>query len=59
MNNETVKVFWIILSIQAEIEWMKAENMQREALWQSMAYVERDFAEKAKEIVSVLDSYEF
>lgn len=59
MNKETVKVFWLILSIQAEIEWMKAENMQRQCLWQSMAWTEVDFCNKWQEIISLLDQYEF
>jgi len=50
MHYYDVKRLALILAIQAEIEGMKAENMQREALEQSMAFVEQDFIDKANDI---------
>jgi hypothetical protein len=45
-----VKRLALILAVQAEIEGMKAENMQREQLNQSMAYCGTDFNNKAEEL---------
>jgi hypothetical protein len=50
MNDYTVKRLALILAIQAEIEGMKAENMQREQQGYSMAWTESDFFEKAEEL---------
>ena len=40
----------LILATQAEIEGMKAENMQREAIGASMAFDEASFCNKADEL---------
>jgi hypothetical protein len=45
-----VKRLALVLAVQAEIEGMKAENMQRERLDQSMAWTEVSFCEKAEEL---------
>ena len=50
MNYYTVKRLALILAVQAEIEGMKAENMQREQKGYSMAWTESDFCEKAEEL---------
>ena len=43
----------LVLAIQADIEGMKAENMQRQHLEQSMAYNDVDFHVKAEELRSL------
>jgi len=43
MNAEQMYCYGMMLAEQGIIEAMKAENMQREALGQSMAYTEKDF----------------
>jgi len=50
MNEYDVKRLALVLAIQAEIEGMKAENMQRERLNHSVAYTESSFCEKAEEL---------
>jgi hypothetical protein len=45
-----VKRLALILAIQAEIEGMKAENMQREQDNHSIAYLYPQFADKAEEL---------
>jgi len=42
-----VEIFISAMAEVARMEGMKSENKQREALGQSMAYVERDFSEIA------------
>jgi len=49
-NFYNVKRLALILAIQAEIEGMKAENMQREQCGNSMAYGDSNFSEKAEEL---------
>ena len=48
-----VKRLAFILAVQAEIEGMKAENMNRDQLNHSMAYTEKDFNDKAEELRSL------
>ena len=43
MNEYDIRRLAAILAIQADVEGMKAENMQREHLGQSMAYTDDDF----------------
>jgi hypothetical protein len=50
MEDSTVKRLALILAVQAEIEGMKAENMQREHRSESMAYSEKDFTKAAEEL---------
>ena len=50
MNNFDVKRLALILAVQAEIEGMKAENMQCEVCGNSMAYNDRNFQDKADEL---------
>lgn len=50
MNEYDVKRLALVLSIQAEIEGMKAENMDRSANNYAMAYVDQDFCDKAEEL---------
>jgi hypothetical protein len=50
MHHYDVKRFALVLAIQAEIEGMKAENMQREQQGYSMAWTETDFCQKAEEL---------
>jgi hypothetical protein len=49
-NFYDVKRLALILAVQAEIEGMKAENMQRQHLEQSMAYTDSDFVDKANDL---------
>ena len=48
-----VKRLALVLAIQAEIEGMKAENKQREIQGDSMAYIDKDFSEKANELTNL------
>ena len=50
MTNSTVKRLALILAIQAEIEGMKAENMQREHQGLSVTYGDHSFQIKAEEL---------
>ncbi|MFV0392431.1 MAG: hypothetical protein ACK5KP_11210 [Paludibacteraceae bacterium] len=50
MDYYTVKRLALVLAVQAEIEGMKAENMQREQQGYSMAWAENDFCQKADEL---------
>jgi hypothetical protein len=50
MNEFDVKRLALVLAVQAEIEGMKSDNMQREHLDQSMAWDENSFCEKAEEL---------
>ena len=50
MNEYDVKRLAEVLAIQAEIEGMKFDNMQREQYSQSHAYTDEDFAAKAEEL---------
>lgn len=50
MTDYTVKRLALILSVYAEIEGMKAENMQREHQGYSMAYTDLDFHMKADDL---------
>ena len=50
MNDYTVRRLALVLAVQAEIEGMKAENMQREQQGYSMAWTETDFCQKAEEL---------
>jgi hypothetical protein len=50
MNYYDIKRYGLILAVQAEIDGMKAENDQRKALNDSMAYTDKDFFNKAEEI---------
>lgn len=43
----------LVLAVQAEIEGMKAENAQRVQDNQSMAYLEKQFRDKAEELRSL------
>lgn len=54
MNEYDVKRLGLILAIQAEIEGMKAENMQRDQLAHTMAYTYDDFREKAEEMREIV-----
>lgn len=58
MNEYNVKRYILALSVQAEIEGMKAENMQREQNKQSMAYNEYNFNEKAEELRSLASAHD-
>lgn len=53
MNYYTVRRLALVLSVQAEIEGMKAENMQREQQGHSMAWTVTDFNQKAEELRSL------
>jgi len=50
MKSVDVKRLGLILSVQATIEGMKAENKQREQFGDSMAFRYDDFKEKAAEL---------
>ncbi len=50
MNDNAVKRLGLILSVQAEIEAMKAENIIRKERGCTLAYDERAFYEKSEEL---------
>ena len=50
MKPYDIKRLALILSIQAEIEGMKAENTQRNQMNYSLAYTDEDFQSKAAEL---------
>jgi hypothetical protein len=50
MNSYDVKRLALILSVQAEIDGMKALNTYREGLGQGIAYTDVPFFEKAEEL---------
>ena len=52
-NYYAAKRLALILAVQAEIEGMKAENMQRQILGHSMSYSDGDFSDKAMELRSL------
>lgn len=47
MDYYDVKRLALVLAVQAEIDGMKAENMQRKIEGNSMAFTESDFNDKA------------
>ncbi len=48
MNDNAIKRLGLILSVQAEIEAMKAENTIRKESGRSLTYDERAFFEKSE-----------
>jgi len=50
MNKCDIKRLGLILALQAEIEGMKFENLQREQFQNSHAYADKDFFNKAADI---------
>jgi len=50
MNTYDVKRLALILAVQAEIDGMKAENMQRKIEGNSMAFTEKEFFDKAMDL---------
>lgn len=50
MHYYDVRRLALVLAVQAEIEGMKAENMQRECMKCSPSYVEGHFQEKAEQL---------
>ncbi len=53
MDHFNVKRFALVLAVQAEIEGMKAANMDREQQGHSMAYDEYAFKDKAEQLRSL------
>lgn len=53
MNEYDVKRLAATLALQADIETMRAENMQREHLDQSMAYTDYDFHDIAENLIQL------
>ena len=53
MNQTEVYVYGQLLACQAEIEGMKASNMDRQMENLSLAYNEQDFIDKAQELHSI------
>ena len=58
MNDYTVRRLALVLAVQAEIEGMKAENMQREQQGYSMAWTETDFCQKAEELRNLANAHD-
>ena len=57
-NFYNVKRLALILAVQAEIEGMKAENMQREQQGYSMAWTKTDFCQKADELRNIANAHD-
>ncbi len=53
MNEYDIRRLGLILALNAEIEAMKAENMQRQHRGESMAYTDFDFMKVAEKISDV------
>ena len=58
MKTADIKRLGLILAVQAEIEGMKFENMQREQQGFSMAWTETDFCQKAEEIREIVNKHD-
>lgn len=58
MKTADIKRLGLILAVQAEIEGMKSENMQREQQGFSMAWTETDFCQKAEEIRDIVNKHD-
>lgn len=52
MNQYDVKRLALVLAVQAEIEGMKADNLQRVIENKSLAHLDTDFSNKAEELRS-------
>ncbi len=50
MNEYDIKRLALVFALQAEVEGMKAENMQRNATGSSMAYDDSNFIRLAEEL---------
>ena len=50
MESGDIKRFGLILSVQAEIEAMKIENLQRDLQSEAPAFTAEDFQDKAHEL---------
>jgi len=59
MNEYDVKRLAGVLAIQAEIEGMKFENLQREQYNKSHAYSDDDFQEKAEELRTIASKHDY
>lgn len=53
MEYETVRALGFILACNARVEGMRAENQQRAALGESMAYTASDFNAEAFEMENI------
>lgn len=58
MESSDIKRLGLILAVQAEIEGMKVENIQREKDGYSMAYNSTDFQFKAEELRNISYAHE-
>lgn len=58
MTHYDVKRLALVLSIQAEIEGMKSENLLREQNQESPAYNGADFSEKAFELENLANAHD-
>ena len=58
MNAYDVKRLALVLAVQAEIEGMKFENLQREQYNHSHTYTDADFCAKAEELRVLSSSHD-
>lgn len=58
MNSADVRRLALVLSVQAEIEAMKAENTWRISRDESIAYTERPFIEAAERLRNIACSHD-
>jgi len=58
MESNDVRRLALVLSVQAEIEGMKAENIVREQNEQSPAYGEKQFSECARRLENLAYSHD-
>lgn len=57
-TGHNLRIWGLICAENAEIEGMRAENLQREQHGDSMAYTAKDFADMANEIRRLAESVE-
>ena len=58
MTHYDVRRLALVLALQAEIEGMKAENLEREQLNISLAYSESAFINKAEELRNLAHAHD-
>ncbi|MFT6442495.1 MAG: hypothetical protein ACJASM_002041 [Salibacteraceae bacterium] len=58
MTQADVKRLALVLSVQAEIEGMKAENHMRKIKYESLAYTDQDFVDKSNDLQNIANMHD-
>ena len=58
MNSYDVKRLILAFALKAEMEGMKAENMQRQVLGESMAYNDSDFINISRQLEELAQKHD-